>query len=342
MIKRRNAAGRRSTRHRSCGRDRSSSTPEALEGRVLLAATYYVAPNGSDANWGDLARPLLTIQEAADRAVAGDTVLIRGGVYRETVTVPRSGTSSAPITFRPYNNETVVVSGADPLSGWAKHSGAIYEAPQSWDLGEGNNQLFVDGQMMNEARWPNTTLDVSRPKKDTVDAISATFAGDASYATITDNELDGFAAGAWEGGTIHIASGQSWVTQSGSITDSGPGKLSFDYVQRLNPKSGRFETPEAGDPYFLTGKFVALDSAGEWFYDGGDDQLYLWTPTGDSPAGHTVEVKRRTDAFDLSGRSNVTIQGLNIFAATIVTDGSSDDIVIDGINAKYVGHFTTS
>lgn len=307
-----------------------------------MAVTYYVAPTGVDSNWGDFDRPLQTIQEAANRAQPGDTVVIRGGVYRETITVPRSGTAAEPIAFRPYQNESVTVSGADVLTGWSNRSGSVYQATQPWDLGLGKNQVFVNGRMMIEARWPNTTLDVSRPKRDSVDAITSMYAGDASYATIVDDELNGFAAGAWDGGTIHIASGQSWVTQAGTITDFTPGRLSFDYVQRLNPKSGRFETPEAGDPFFLTGKFVALDSAGEWFYDAGDDQLYLWTPGGDNPADYTVEVKRRANAFDLSGRSNVVIAGLNLFASTIVTDAESDNIVIDGINAEYVGHFTTS
>lgn len=345
-IQRRNDAGRRCGRLAVRGREVSGAPTypriEQLEGRVLMAATYYVAPAGLDSNWGDFDRPLQTIQEAANRAQPGDTVLIRGGVYRESVTVPRSGTAAEPIAFRPYKDESVTVSGADVLAGWANRSGSVYQATQPWDLGLGNNQVFVDGRMMIEARWPNTTLDVSRPQRDTVDAITAMYAGDASYATIVDDDLKGFAAGAWDGGTIHIASGQGWVTQAGTITDFTPGRLSFDYVQRLNPKSGRFETPASGDPFFLTGKFVALDSPGEWFYDGGNDQLYLWTPDGDNPANHTVEVKRRANAFDLSGRSNVVIAGLNLFAATIVTDAASDNIVIDGINAEYVGHFTTS
>ena len=345
MNNRRTDAGRRSARPAS--RNRDGSVPvfpfEWLERRVLLA-TYYVSPGGSDSAVGSLDQPLRTIQEGANRAAAGDTVLIRGGVYREDITVPRSGTLAAPITFKPYKDESVIVSGANvlPTTAWTTHTGSVFKAPQSWDLGPGNNQVFVDGQMMIEARWPNTTLDISRPRKDTADAVTAMYAGDASYATITDDELSGFAAGEWEGGTIHIASGQSWVTQSGRITDSGPGTISFDYVQRLNPKSGRFETPEAGDPYFLTGKFVALDTAGEWFFDAGDDQLYLWTPTGDSPAGHTVEVKRRQYAFDLSGRSHVTLSGIDLFAATVVTDSNSSNIILDGIDAKYVGHFSHS
>ena len=343
MKNRRIDAGRRSGRLAPRGTDGCVPPLEWLERRVLMA-TYYVAPAGSDLAPGSLDQPLRTIQAAADRALAGDTVLIRGGVYRETVTVPRSGTAAAPIVFRPYQNETVTVSGADVVAkpAWTRHTGSVYKAPQGWDLGDGDNQVFVDGQMMIEARWPNTTLDVSRPRKDTADAVTAMYAGDASYATIIDDELAGFTDGAWDGGTIHIASGQSWVTQSGTITDSGPGRLTFDYVQRLNPKSGRFETPEAGDPYFLTGKFVALDAAGEWFFDGGDNLLYLWTPAGDNPAGHTVEVKRRDYAFDLSGRAYVSIVGLDIFAATIVTSSSSSNIVLDGIGAKYVGHFSNS
>ena len=61
------------------------------------AANYYVATTGSNSNAGtSLASPFLTIQQAANVAQAGDNVYVRGGTYRETVTVPHSGTASAP------------------------------------------------------------------------------------------------------------------------------------------------------------------------------------------------------------------------------------------------------
>src|SRR5436309_7824314 len=72
---------------------------EALEPRELLS-TYYVSMTGSDGNPGTLAAPFKTIQRAANSAGAGDTVLVRGGVYRETVK-PRSGKAGAPVTFQP-------------------------------------------------------------------------------------------------------------------------------------------------------------------------------------------------------------------------------------------------
>src|SRR5688500_8886051 len=111
----------RSNRRRSVA-NHVHAQPQPLEGRVLLS-TYYVATNGDDANPGTaLDQPLKTIQEAAERARAGDTVLVRGGTYRETIKPARSGTADDPITFRPYNDEAVTVSGADPVTGWSRHS----------------------------------------------------------------------------------------------------------------------------------------------------------------------------------------------------------------------------
>ena len=77
-----------------------------------LAADYYVSPSGSDSSPGTLSQPFQTIQKAASVMVAGDTAFIRAGIYRETVTPANSGTQNAPITYMPYNGESVTVSGA--------------------------------------------------------------------------------------------------------------------------------------------------------------------------------------------------------------------------------------
>ena len=303
-----------------------SVVPEELECRFLLSS-FYVSTSGSDSNAGTLAKPFRTIQRAANAAGAGDTVLVRGGTYRETVRPLRSGSSGSPIRFRAYNGERVTVSGADLVSGWSKHSGSVYKARQGWDLGTAHNQVFVDGQMMNEARWPNTSLDVSRPTKATADRISA----GSSSGTLYDSALT-MSDGYWNGATMHIVPGQSWFGQTAKVTSSSKGKLSFTYRNM----SGK-ETPTGGDPYYLTGKFKALDAPTEWYRDP-SGSLYLWTKNSDNPAGHTVEAKRRVHAFDLRGRSNITVDGFNIFAATITT-GSSSGIRLNDLDVKYVGHY---
>ena len=72
---------------------------ESLEPRVLLSS-YYVSTSGSDGAPGSLGSPFRTIQQAANVAQPGDTVLVRAGTYRETVTPARSGTSGKPITYK--------------------------------------------------------------------------------------------------------------------------------------------------------------------------------------------------------------------------------------------------
>jgi len=63
------------------------------------AATYHVAVNGNNANNGSEQSPWRTIDYAADRVVAGDTVIVRPGRYNETVTPSVSGTTGSPVTF---------------------------------------------------------------------------------------------------------------------------------------------------------------------------------------------------------------------------------------------------
>ncbi|MGH6878800.1 MAG: DUF1565 domain-containing protein, partial [Rhizomicrobium sp.] len=74
--------------------------------------TYYVATNGSDSNDGSIDAPWRTVQHAADVAVAGDTVLVRQGVYNEYVGFRTSGDRAGGyITFASYPGETATLDG---------------------------------------------------------------------------------------------------------------------------------------------------------------------------------------------------------------------------------------
>ena len=61
------------------------------------AAEIFVSPQGSDRNPGTEKAPLKSIQKAVNRAVAGDTVKLLPGIYRESVTVKKSGTAGKPL-----------------------------------------------------------------------------------------------------------------------------------------------------------------------------------------------------------------------------------------------------
>ena len=63
------------------------------------ARDFYVSNHGLDKNPGTREEPLRTLARAALHAQAGDTVILRGGIYRETLTVRHSGTDTKPLTF---------------------------------------------------------------------------------------------------------------------------------------------------------------------------------------------------------------------------------------------------
>lgn len=73
------------------------------------AADRFVSPAGKDTNPGTLTAPWKTIQKAANSAKAGDVVNVRAGTYKEKVQINVSGTATAPILFRNYKTETVVL-----------------------------------------------------------------------------------------------------------------------------------------------------------------------------------------------------------------------------------------
>ena len=67
----------------------------------LAVGSYFVATTGADSNDGSETKPWKTIQKAADTVAAGDTVTVLAGNYAsERVTVSRSGTSEARITYQ--------------------------------------------------------------------------------------------------------------------------------------------------------------------------------------------------------------------------------------------------
>jgi parallel beta-helix repeat protein len=101
-------------------------------------ANYYVAPGGVDSNPGtSVGSPFRTVQKAADVAVAGDTCFFRNGTYG-TLTLPRSGTSGNPITFKNYPGEFPVLNyTVDPDNRPNPEVFVIYLDGHSWIVLDG-------------------------------------------------------------------------------------------------------------------------------------------------------------------------------------------------------------
>lgn len=116
----------------SCQGETSLTEPDLLTN----PASYYIATDGDDGNPGTLAEPWQTVQFAADSVGAGDTVLVRGGVYNEVVFVNVSGSAGGGyITFMNYEDEVAVLDGTGFSSMYG--DSAFYVEDQNYIVIEG-------------------------------------------------------------------------------------------------------------------------------------------------------------------------------------------------------------
>lgn len=345
----------------------------AASRETASARDYFVAPGGSDANAGTLVSPFKTVSKAAQAAVAGDVVQVRAGTYRETVRPANSGAADQPITFQPYRNEAVTISGGEVLGGWKPLGKGVFEAPMAASFFASKinqaDQIFVNGQMMNLARWPNTGLDPSRPAKAQITRfLSKTEDKTAKMwaAAFEDDKLEPKADGFYNGAEIYVqpdVNDWSW-TLSGRVAEHTGNRLTLQ-SRNGGGKDGQQEVYAEESRYYLFNKAELLDAPGEWFHDRAASTLRLM-PVGGTLAGKVVEAKARDWGIDLTERAYITVKGFNLFACTLTTDsGSGGDavgyeadgsprypwrpgnwvapanhIVVDGLNFKYLNHFT--
>jgi hypothetical protein len=339
------------------------------------AKTIYVAPGGKETNSGSVNAPFKTIQQAVNAALQGDTIIVRGGTYRETVSTSRSGTAAAPITIASYKGETVTVSGADVITDeWTLVENEVYRAPMSWDYHFENekaeydsNQVFHKGQMLEMVRWPNQTS--SDPVMQTI-AVADDVTFSKSQPDLKSNDLATFHKAdfneppeRWVGAKIWVnlsRNGFDGQGQSGTVVSTEPGKITVsgidtrggDTVWGIGKGTEFYLFQPTLEGLTKSGGVQAGIDRGEWFLDTASKQLYVRTPDGKKPAANAVEAKRRTYGFNFDGDSHYGLRGINLFATSLTTDdqaanrnlmkgsvAAASHISIDSMKAHYVSHF---
>ena len=107
---------------------------------LCLARTYVVDPNhpkASDRNPGTEQLPFKTIGRAVKDLKPGDVVLIKAGVYRESVTIKANGTEDKPIVIKAYpgHEGKVIVKGSEIFREWKRIPGnPVWIAPWKYRL----------------------------------------------------------------------------------------------------------------------------------------------------------------------------------------------------------------
>jgi hypothetical protein len=163
--------------------------------------------------------------------------------------------------------------------------------------------------------------------------------------TLTDSKM-ALPDGTADGATLYIQprvgdgdqGGGQGFTQSAKVVSQTRGKIVLDFPASYDVSNWKIDHQEqlkGGEPYYIEGTPKLLDAPGEWVRDG--DILSLIPADGVAPTGKTIEIKRRDYAFDLTDRSYIRLEGLNVFAATITTDTESGGKGAPGPKTTYRG-----
>lgn len=128
----------------------------ATIGALEYPNVYYVDPQhggASDENFGYPGAPYKTAAKALSVAEGGETILLRGGVYRELVKP-----SKPDLTIRAAKDEKVVISGADEISGWKRQGQRdAWSAP----LAAKPVKMLMDGKPFTEFKYDDAAKAVS-------------------------------------------------------------------------------------------------------------------------------------------------------------------------------------
>lgn len=203
----------------SCG-DSGVSGPGQGSG-----TTYYVAPDGDDDNPGTLEDPWRTIGMAAGTITAGDTVLVREGVYTERVVPLYSGNSSEErIVYMAYPGETPTIDGtgiAMPggMGGLVEISGVshiVFDGFEVRNAGTEDNHcgILIDASSAVTVRNCHTYNTVS----------SGIGVWDCSVVTLHGNEVE-LACNDGEQECITVAGTNVFTVSDNHVHDSGPGSI---------------------------------------------------------------------------------------------------------------------
>ena len=282
---------------------------------IDMATALFVSPSGLDTNPGTQAKPWKTLQHAVSQIMPGQTLVVRGGRYPESVVFPRSGTVSQPIRVVAYPGETPLLDGADEITGWVKCSSSAacggvvdyantYYAPYTRSAIDGH---LVDGDKpLFRAQWPEQPHPfykeeikyfwkpavASGTKISIVDPVNlptiANLNGAYVYTWTLDNRI---------------------ATRKINAFNRTTGKIDFDIISNIR----------ATEEYSLFNHISFLKKPGHYVIDETAKRIYV-IPNG---TPQQIRISVRKLALNVNGQSNITIDGFKIvgYSGTLLNEG---------------------
>lgn len=188
---------------------------------------------------GSRQKPFATIAEGLKLAKPGDGVVVRGGVYRESLKLPK-GAPGKPVTLMAEPGQRVVVSGFARIGGWRPAQAGVFVTTLDWRP----DALYVDFAAQPLAREPDEGWY----------RMEAT-----GGRTITDRK---HLAGRTEdlvGGSVqmHQKSGNIFFSFPIASLDAATATVALE-------NNNKWAKPQPGDRYLLKNRASLITRPGEW------------------------------------------------------------------------------
>lgn len=273
--------------------------------------TFYVAMNGNDNDPGTEFKPFATIERArqAVRAVNEQTnqdlvVVLCGGTYSIDKTIrfepEDSGRNGYNVIYRAATNETPIISGGKPITGWKSDEKGRWKAAAPV---ENFRQLYVDGVRAVRARG-----DVP---------ANLEFDGDDGYTTTVAEMAD------WRNADdIEFCYVVVWAHTRCKIKSikrqDGRARITMLQPHFANAKAKEgvnIATPKHVDRVWIENALELLDEPGEWYLDRSAKIVYYMPRPGEDMNKAEVIVPAVEVLVELQGTldepvKNICFQGI--------------------------------
>ena len=284
---------------------------------------YVSASKGSINGNGTQSNPFQTINLAINYVKPGDTVFVDSDIYHERISIP-SGEEGKPVTLTAMPGAEVIITPTIPINPqWRQHDGNIWVADISEYVKNMNTefpQLFADRDSMVEARWPNMGSSMSTIMDYQRDVAQR---GTNSNTVVASRNFPSDIAGArlviWPG-TESMSAWHTFVSPVKSVNGRTI-NLAIDapiYLYNYHGGDNCSDTPNPGNPFYITGALALLDAPGEYYFDKETNLLYFYPPWNGRPDTRTLSVRHiNSVAIYAENTSFVNVRNIKMYGGSI-------------------------
>lgn len=247
--------------------------------------------------------------KAANR-IDGDehvTVQLRGGTYLLDGLLKFTSADRGNVTFMPYNNEEVIVTGSTVVSGWKETTVNGIKVLAASAGGKRISGLFKGETKLNIARLPESGYYYvkSLNDDDTLWTEETTLWANGTLGQTSFNvDLKDFSKAPANINDVTVRIPHWWH-------DEVTGMRSFD------EKTGRVKmvkyaamTIGVGDRYCFENIIEGLDKAGEWCFDSSTDMIYYVPEDGETAENLVLSAASTAELISIDGCDNIKFDGI--------------------------------